>query len=115
MPSIAGELITYLKTKSRITDLVGAGAAARIYIDDAKQGVALPFITMEIYSARSEEWLKGISGLATNRIEINAYAATYESAYQLAEEIRLAPLQHYQGDMGATWVSSCTAFDGYET
>lgn len=107
--------MTYLKNNARITALIGAGAAARIYTDDAKQGVALPYITMEIFSSRSEEWLEGISGLATNRIEINCYAATYEKAYELAEEVRLAPLQHYKGRMGATWVDSVTAFDGYET
>jgi hypothetical protein len=39
-----GGLVTYLKSVSAITDLVGAGTAARIYPDQAKQGVSLPYL-----------------------------------------------------------------------
>lgn len=113
MPDITSELITYLKTKTAITDLVGSGSAARIYYGDARQGVALPFIVMRVFDGESQEHLTGISGLATNRIEINCYGSTTSQAYNLAEAVRLAPLQKYRGTMGTTYVNEVASPQGY--
>lgn len=102
MADIGTEIITYLKTKSAVTDLIGSGTSARIYLHEAKQGVALPYVVIVVYEGSSHEHLTGISGLAENRVEINCYSATNAGAFALAEAIRLAPLQMHKGVIGGT-------------
>jgi len=102
MADIGTEIITYLKTKAAVTSLIGSGTAARIYLHEAKQGVALPYVVIVVYSGESHEYLSGISGLSENRVEINCYSATNAGAFALAEAIRLAPLQMYKGTIGTT-------------
>lgn len=114
MADIASELKTYLKSISAITDLVGTGTAARIYTHRAKQGVALPYIVFEVFEGTSLENLTEIDGMATNRIQVDAYAATSDGVYTLAEAIRLAPLQMYRGTMNSTFVHNVTSNGGYE-
>ena len=104
MPDILDNLRTYLKTKTAITDLVGTTTAARIYIHEAKQDAALPFIVLHGFEGISEEWLSGIVGNCTTRVQVDCYASTRPGAYALAEAVRLAPLQMFRG---AIW--SCTA------
>jgi len=89
MPSILSELKTYLKTKSAVTNLVGATTAARIYQYTAKEGVAMPYVVLDMVPGESHEHLGGITGIARNRIIIDAYAATELASYALAEAIRL--------------------------
>ena len=101
MASLAGELITYLKTQSDVTDLVGSGTAARIYRHLAKQGVSLPYIVMRIYEGVSYRHLSAITGIRTNRVQVVCYAATDDGADQLAEAVRLS-VDHYRGTMGTT-------------
>lgn len=102
MSDIAADLITYLKSKTGVTDLVGSGTAARIYVEDPKQGASLPYIVIEVFAGKTEQHLGGISGLATNRVQVDAYDSTQAKAYTLAEAIRLAPLAGYRGDLDAT-------------
>lgn len=113
MADIASELITYLKTIGGVTALVGTGTAARIYYGDAKQGVALPYVVVDLKSGTSHEHLNGISGLAMSRVEVNCYGATSAAAWALAEAVRLAPLQKYRGTMGSTYVHEVASPDGY--
>jgi hypothetical protein len=113
MPDICTEVITYLKTKSAITTLVGAGSEARIYYGDAKQGVSLPYIVIRVFEGESAEHLNGISGIATNRVEINCYGSTSSEGYSLAEAVRLAPMQKYRGMMGSTYVHEVASPQGY--
>jgi hypothetical protein len=114
MADIAEELKTYLKSISAVTDLVGAGTAARIYTHRAKQGVTLPYIVFQVYEGQSYEHLTGITGVAMNRVEVNCYAATSSAAYTLAEAVRLAPLQMFRGMMNSTFVHNVTSDGGYE-
>lgn len=90
MADIAVEIKTFLKTVAGITALVGSGTAARIYEDRSKQGVALPYIVYEIFPGSTEQHLGGISGMATNRIQIDVYESTSTKAYTIAELVRLA-------------------------
>ena len=102
MPDILTDLRTYLKTKSAITSLVGTGDAARIYLHDAKEGAVLPFIILEIFEGESNEHLAGITGIASNRVQIDCYGVTATAAYNLAEAVRLAPLQMFRGTMASS-------------
>ena len=90
MASVGTNLKTYLKTISGVTALVGAGAAARIYTNLAKQGVATPY-----------------------RIQVDCYGATEAEAYNLAEAVRLAPLQMYRGTFGDADAVAIISPDGY--
>lgn len=101
MADISTALITYLKTISNITDLVGSGTSARIYHERIKQGVSEPFIRIELLGGISDQYLGGISGIATAEIQVDAFALSSADAFDLAEKIRLAPLQMFRGTMGA--------------
>lgn len=113
MPDILSDLRTYLKTKSAITNLVGTGDAARIYFHDAKEGATLPFIILEIFEGESNEHLTGISGICSNRVQIDCYGVTAAAAYTLAETVRLAPLQMYRGNMDTSKVNNVTSNVSY--
>ena len=113
MIDIVEDLKTYLKTITAVTDLVAAGTAARIYTHESKQGVALPYVILEVFEGSSEEHLNDISGIASNRIQVDAYGATSSAALTLAEAIRLAPLQMYRGLFGTTFITDVTSNGGY--
>lgn len=101
--------MTYLKTKSAITSLIGTGDNARIYLGFPKQGASLPYIVLEVFEGLSAEHLTGISGIAENRVQIDCYAETKNGAHDLAEAVRLAPLQMYRGTLGDTFANSITS------
>lgn len=113
MPDILSDLRTYLKTKSAITSLVGTGDAARIYFHDAKEGATLPLIILEIFEGESNEHLTGISGICSNRVQVDCYGVTAAAAYTLAEAVRLAPLQMYRGNMDTSKVNNVTSNVSY--
>ncbi len=115
MSDIAEQLTTYLKTISAITDLVGTGANARIFLSFAKQGASLPYIVLEVFEGTSTEHLTGISGLATNRVQVDCYASTKAGASDLAEKVRLAPLQMHRGDMGDLFCNTVRSDGGFRT
>jgi len=102
--SIAADLITYLKTISAVTTLVGSGTAARIYEDTALQGAALPYILFEVFDGASAEYLGGISGMGENRVELTCYASDSAGATTLGESVRLPPLKTYRGLMHTNYV-----------
>lgn len=113
MPDILSDLRTYLKSKTAITNLVGSGDASRIYFHDAKEGATLPFIILEIFEGESNEHLTGISGICSNRVQIDCYGVTAAAAYNLAEAVRLAPLQMYRGNMDTSRVCNVTSSVSY--
>lgn len=113
MGNILEDVRTYLKTKSAITDVVGSGTAAKIYFYDAKQDIGLPYIVMDNFAGDSFENLSTISGIATNRIQIDCYSTTATLAYTLAELVRLAPLQMYRGAAGSSTIVSVSSNGGY--
>lgn len=113
MGNILEDVRTYLKTKTAITDVVGSGTSSKIYFYDAKQDVALPYIVLDNFAGGSEEHISGVSGIATNRIQIDCYSTTATLAYTLAELVRLAPLQMYRGTAGSSTVVSTSSNGGY--
>ena len=111
---IGDEIAEYLKSKPAITDMIGVGRKARIYEDSAKQGVDLPYIVFQVFQGTSQEHLNGIAGLASNRIQIDAYGSSRAEASVLAEKIRLAPLQMFRGRLENTFVSNVTSDASYD-
>ena len=109
MADLATDIRTYLKTKTAVTDLVGSGTAARIYEDDAKQGLDPPYIVFVITPGESYEDISGPIGLCTSRVTFLCYGTNRATAYTLSEAVRLAPFQGYRGAMGTTTVKAITA------
>lgn len=104
MPDISDELITFIKSQSTITALIGSGTACRCYDDTARQKATLPYVTFEIFGQSSEQHLTGIAGMVHDRIQIDAYAETRSEAYALAEAIRIS-LAGKRQTMGTSLVS----------
>jgi hypothetical protein len=100
------DLVTYLKTKTSITDLVGTGANARIRPTVLKQGDAYPAIRYYIGSGGSAELLAGgLAGMREPNLQVDCYATTRKQAESLADAVQIA-LVGYRGLMGTTYVSS---------
>ena len=102
-----GDLVTYLKTQSGVTALVGAGTSARIYPDVAKQGVALPHLVFAISGSESFRHLGGDSGMRRSVVQFFAFAATRAGSNVLAEQVRLA-LANFRGAMGDSYIADCS-------
>lgn len=113
MADFETNLITYLTSKAPITSLIGVGDNARIYLGFPKQGAALPYIVFEIFEGSSAEHLTAISGIASNRVQIDCYASTKAGSKTLAELVRLAPMQMYRGTMGTMFSNGITSPGGF--
>lgn len=97
MADISSALVTYLKSKTSITDIIGSGANARIEPDGLTQGVAVPAIVYRRISTTHGQTINGsVAGIAWTRFEINAIAATRLQADQLSEAIRLCGILDLQ-------------------
>ncbi len=114
MPSIFDELREYFLDKVPITSKCGSGDDFRMFNDHIKQGVNPPFIRVEVFEGFSSEHLGGITGQIQSTLQIDAYDKTPTLAWDLAEAIRLAPLQQYRGLINTTH-AKVSAPDGYET
>jgi hypothetical protein len=81
-----------LSNASGVTDIVGQ----RIKPIAEHQAQALPYITYQTLIGTPAEDSQGSAGGTGAVIQINAYAATYESARDIIEQVRLAA----QGQQG---------------
>lgn len=113
MADIYTTLESYLKTITAVTDLVGTGDNARIYLEEAKPDAQLPYVVMEVFDAGSAEDLQGPVGMATNRVQIDAYGEAASDSFTLAEAIRLAPLQGFSGTMAGAFIDDVSSSGGY--
>jgi len=115
-----GDLVTYLKTQSGVTALVGAATSARIYPVYAKEKAALPYLIYAQNGGESFRHLGGGSGARRTVLQVFAYAATQSGADELAEQSRQS-LANHRGAMGSSNVLDCqqigtaiTSFDEAE-
>lgn len=113
--NICREVMTYLKTKSDITDVIGSGTSARIYHGQAKQGVSLPYVVMEQFGDFSAEHINGRIGVAADVIRITCYASTSSGAYDLYDRVRRAPFHRYRGSAGNAQILTVTSTGGHRT
>ena len=102
----SGDLVTFLKTQTGITALVGATTSARIYPVYAKQNATLPHLVYVQNGGESHRHLGGGSGIRRTVLQVFAYAATQAGADALAEQVRLA-LANHRGAMGDSTVNDC--------
>lgn len=107
MANFCEQFVTYLKTKSAITTLIGAGANARVYRNNSPETTALPHLIYQVVGGDSPELLSGTGGAGIVRTVLHLYAmaADPSSADALSETVRLAPLQGFRGLMGTIHVN----------
>lgn len=104
-----GDLVTFWKAKADITDIVGAGAAARIFPEIARQPADAPFVVFsEATGGQSPRNLSGGCPIRFAQVNVWAYGPTKAAADALSEAVRLS-IENYRGTMGATFVHDCAA------
>jgi hypothetical protein len=79
-----------LSAYAGVTAIVGAGAGARIYPDEAKEGAALPLIVYNQGTALPEFTLNNALAATQNSISVTCWAATRIAAEALADAVVLA-------------------------
>lgn len=114
MADLANNLKTYLKTKSVITSVVGSGSSAKIFLFPNER-INAPFILLQIFEGITAETLGGLAGWSRNRVQIDCYHTTYDNAFDLAERVRLCPLQQYRGAIGDITLACVTSDESYDT
>ncbi len=120
MASLFDDIKTHLKARTAVTDLVGTGDRAKIYLDWVKQGVTPPFIRIEIFDVERFPHLSAQSNIAEYRVQVDCYGANHTQATTLADAVRYeeavdnakGQMGHYRGLMGSSWVRS-VAVDSY--
>lgn len=87
---------------SGVTDLVGAGSAARIHPLRRPQDGALPALTYEILSTPDRPKTQdGVSGLVSPIMRIHVWAETYAAQQDLGDAVRSAlDAQSFSGSEG---------------
>lgn len=100
-----GGLVTLWKNTAGITALVGTGTAARIYPDQAKQGVDTPFL---VYTrgpgGQVHRHLGGHAGPRLSIVHVYCWGDTRAAADGLAEAVKVGT-QGYRGTTGGTVVN----------
>ena len=98
-----GGLVTYWKSISAITTLVGSGTAARIYPQLAKEKVDPPYIVYVRGGGQSEKDLSGVTGHRLSLLYVYCFGSTLGAADALAEAVR-QNTANYRGDMSGVYV-----------
>ncbi len=104
MADFCDDLENWFRSRTRITDLVGEGAACRVFPDALKQGCSLPAIHYNEAGGDSIEHLGGGAGFARTVLHVYSYGATRRAANQLAEIVK-EEMRPYRGMMGSRFVS----------
>lgn len=102
-------LTTFLKTLSTVTDIVGAGDAARIRPDRLEEVDSPPTIAIEIDDEDPQNDLGGLGGLVYADVSIFSSAREKKDARALAEAIRLNGT-----DPGTGLAGVCTTVGGVQ-
>jgi len=105
----SGDLFTFWKSDTGIVALVGAGPAAKIYDDWAKQGVSPPYVVCLSEQGQSFRHHKGISVLRETVLHVYCFGQTGVQAAQLAEAIKGATEPLQETTIGSTWIGVVTA------
>lgn len=101
------DLVTKILANSAVAAIIGT----RLYPDHIPQNVVYPCANIVTVGGTEEPTLaSGTSGLADDRIQINAWATSKLTARNLADAIREAILG-YQGTTGST-VFGCIKLEG---
>lgn len=103
------DLVAYLKGKTAITDIVGTGVE-KIRQGWAQQGIARPYITLDIANHNHEHDLGGSAGFKEPTVEINLWTSKQSDRDSLGEAVR-GVLQGFRGTMNSGTVTKCTTLE----
>lgn len=92
---------TLLTAESTITALTGQ----RIYVDDAGQDTAFPYVVIREASFNARETLEGVSGLAEAQVEITCHADRSVVASDVRDAI-YSYLDNYTGAAGTRTIAA---------
>lgn len=111
MADFADEFITWIKTQTAITALIGSGTACRCYPDQLKQGVSMPALVFWESGGETVQLLSGMAGMCRTIMHTYSYGATRTAANNLDDKVRLA-LEGKTMTMGSTFVTEvyCSSF-----
>ncbi len=101
MADIIDAFISYLKTQSGVSGLIGNGdvpLTLRLYPAGTQRDPAAPFVVYRRISARREHDLDGSRGSARSRFQFDVMANTYTETNSVAKALRLA----LDGNVGVT-------------
>ena len=115
MAYIGDDILTYWKTISGITSLVGAGPHARIFEGAPNQGAELPYVVYRFFEGTSAEGTAEIGGSGQRRMQVDCYGKTAKQADDVQEAIRLAPTQGKRGAVGSSFVQGISSPDTART
>lgn len=110
MADFCDDFENWVRTRTRITDLIGEGSACRVYPDVPNQGVRLPFLVYAETGGESDEHLTGGSGMCRAAVMVWAYGETRREANTLAEIFK-EEIRPWEGSLGGTHVTevSCSS------
>jgi len=108
-----GGLVTYWKSVSAITALVGSADDARIHPHMSAQGAAAPRITYERAATRSATHLRGHSGFRVSVVHVRCYGSTLATADALAEAVKVNT-QNQRGTWSGTTINHVFCSDGFD-
>ena len=86
--TIDGAVLGQLKAVVAITNIVGAGANARIYADKLPQSPTLEAITFKHISAQRTHAFGSDPGSVMARFQLDAWGSTWTESRDLADAIR---------------------------
>ena len=96
--SLFDHLKVFLRSQAGVNALVGTNAAARIYLDFAKQNAARPYLVLQMFPGEAAQSIHTRPNYANARVQIDAYADSSSAAYALAEAVRDS-LEHTRNEM----------------
>lgn len=83
--SIEADMVTYILTRTAITDIIGTSTAARIYYQKMPQTATLPAIVYNRISSPRSRTHDGDSNLSKPRIQYSIWAETPDAVMALAD------------------------------
>ena len=107
----AGKVIKYrLSTTAGVTAIVGASPADRIYPVVLPEKPVYPAITYRQVDSTRLQGPHSDPGVATVRVQVTAFAESFDAAKALAEQIRLS-LERYGTAVTGTPINGVTVYD----
>ncbi len=99
-----GDLVTYWKTQTGITALVGTTSGAKMYPEYAKESPGMPLIVYSVaQGGQAPRNLAGGNALRFENVNVWCFDSTRAGSDALAEAVRQAT-ENYRGTMGASTV-----------
>jgi hypothetical protein len=81
------DLQTALVTRLKADSAVAAATGGRLFWNIVPQGTALPYVRMQTITDLRPQHLTGYDASRQTRVQVDAFAATYAAARDIAEKI----------------------------